>query len=43
MTVYSALKTVTIPQYEDVKEGDFSINFLLLSEWNVPVEQVYNR
>ena len=40
MTVYSALKTVTIPQYQDVKEGDFSINYLLVSERNVPVEQV---
>ena len=26
-TVYSGLKTVTIPQDQDVKEGDFSINF----------------
>ena len=40
MAVYSALKTVTIPQYQDVKEGDFSINYLLVSEWNVPIEQV---
>ena len=38
--VYSGLKTVTIPQDEDVKKGDFSISFLLVSEWNVPVEQV---
>lgn len=37
-TVYSGLKTVTIPQ--DVKEGDFFINFLPISEWNVPVERV---
>ena len=42
-TVYSGLKTVTIPQDQDVMEGDFSINFLLLSEWNVLVERVYNR
>ena len=34
--VYIGLKTVTIPQDKDLKEGDF----LLLSEWNVLVEQV---
>ena len=39
-TVYSGLKTVNIPQDQDVKEGDFSISFLLVSEWNVLVEQV---
>ena len=39
-TVYSGLKTVTIPQDQDVKEGDFSINFSLVSERNVPVERV---
>ena len=39
-TVYSGLKAVTIPQDHDVKEGDFPINFLLVSEWNVPVERV---
>ena len=39
-TVYSGLKTVTIPQDQDVKEGDLSINFLLLNEWNVLVERV---
>ena len=37
--VYSGLKTVTIPQDQDVKEGDFSINFLFVSEWNVLVER----
>ena len=39
-TVYSGLKTVTIPQDQDVKEGDFSINFLLVSESNVFRERV---
>ena len=31
-TVYDGLKTVAIPQDQDIKEGDFSINFLLVSE-----------
>ena len=31
-TVYSGLKTVTIPQDQDVKEEDFFINFLFVSE-----------
>ena len=39
-SVYSGLKTVTIPQDQDVKKGDFFINFLLISEWNVPVKWV---
>ena len=39
-TVYSGLKTVTIPQDQDAKEGDSSINFLLVSESNVLVERV---
>ena len=34
-TVYDGLKTVAIPQDQDIKEGDFSINFLLVSEWNI--------
>ena len=38
-TVYSGFKTVTTPQDQDVKEGDFSISFLLVSERNVPVER----
>ena len=29
---YNGLKTVTIPQDQDVKEINFSINFLLVSE-----------
>ena len=29
---YHGLKYVTIPQNQDVKEGDFPINFLLVSE-----------
>ena len=39
-TVHSGRKSVTIPQDKYVKEGDFSINFLLVSEWNVLVERV---
>ena len=34
------LKSVTISQDQDVKEGDISTNLLVLSERNVPVEQV---
>ena len=30
--MYSGLKTVNIPQDQDVKEGDLSISFLLVSE-----------
>ena len=32
------LKSVTISQDQDVKEGDISTNLLVLSEGNVPVE-----
>ena len=32
----------TIPQDQDFKEGDFSINLLLVSEWNVPLERIYS-
>ena len=38
--MYSCLKYVTIPQNQDVKEEDFPINFLLVSEWDVPMERV---
>ena len=30
--VYNGLEIATIPQAQDVKEGDFSINFLLVSK-----------
>ena len=39
-TVYSGFKIVTIPQDQGVKEEDFSINFLLVCEWNVLMERV---
>ena len=38
--MYSGPKTVTNPQDQDFKEGDFFVNFLLLSGWNVPLKQV---
>ena len=38
-TLYSGLKTVTVPQDQDVNEGDFSNVFFLVSEWNAPVER----
>ena len=31
-TVYGGFKTVTIPQDQDVTEGVFSLNFLLVSK-----------
>ena len=38
--MHSGPETVTIPQDQHVKEGDFSINFLLVNERNVRVERV---
>ena len=38
--VYSGLKYVTIPQDHDVKEWDFSIEYLLVGKWNVSEERV---
>ena len=37
-TVYSGLKTLTSPQ--DVKDGDFFVSFLPISERNVPVDEL---
>lgn len=37
--LYSFLKIITISQNQKVTEGDFSIDFLLVSERNIPVKE----
>ena len=39
-TVCSGPKTVAIPQDQHVKEGDFSISFLLVNQRKVLVERI---
>ena len=38
--MYSGMKTVTIPHNQDLKEGSFSIGFLIKCKWIVSIKQI---